>query len=83
MLESVCLALLGGFLGVLIALPVNGLTTGVGSFITFSEVAFKFRVGPPAVLGGLAFAAVIGAIGGFLPAWAASRKNLVATMRDL
>lgn len=80
--ESICLALIGGLLGVLIALPVNGLTTGVGSFVTFSEVAFRFRIGPGAILGGLMFATVIGALGGFLPAWAASRKSIVATMRE-
>lgn len=83
MLESICLALIGGLVGVLIALPVNGLTTGVGSFVTFSEVAFKFKVGPSAILWGLIFAAVIGALGGFLPAWAASKKSIVASMRDL
>ena len=81
MAESICLALIGGLMGLLIALPINGLTTGVGSFVTFSEVAFKFRIGPEAVLGGLLFATVIGALGGFLPAWAASRKSIVATMR--
>lgn len=80
--ESVCLALIGGLLGVLIALPINGLTTGVGNFVTFSEVAFKFRVGPAEILDGLLFAAFIGAIGGFLPAWAASRNNIVANMRE-
>ena len=83
MLESICLALIGGIVGVLLALPINGLTTGVGNFATFSEVAFKFRVGPNAIVTGLIFAAVIGALGGFLPAWAASRKNIVTTMRDL
>jgi putative ABC transport system permease protein len=83
MLESIFLALVGGILGVLIALPINGLTTGVGSFVTFSEVAFKFKVGPMAILGGLAFAAGIGAVGGFLPAWSASKKGIVATMREL
>jgi len=83
MLESVCLALLGGVVGVLIALPINGFTTGVGNFSTFSEVAFKFRVSPAAIAGGLIFAAVIGALGGFLPAWSASRKGIVAAMRDL
>ena len=57
MLESICLALIGGIVGVLVALPVNGLTTGVGSFVTFSEVAFKFRVSPNAMAWGLAFAA--------------------------
>jgi putative ABC transport system permease protein len=82
MLESVVLALVGGIIGVLIALPINGMTTGVGSFVTFSETAFKFRVGPDAIVGGLIFAAVIGALGGFLPAWSASKKGIVATMRE-
>jgi putative ABC transport system permease protein len=67
----------------LIALPINGLTTGVGSFSTFSEVAFQFRVGPFAVIFGLTFAAIIGAVGGFLPAWSASRKGIIEAMRDL
>jgi putative ABC transport system permease protein len=83
MLESICLALLGGCLGVLLALPLNGLTTAIGSFRTFSEVAFKFKVGPQSIVMGLLFAALIGALGGFLPAWAASKKGIVATMRDL
>lgn len=83
MLESICLALLGGVMGVLIALPINGLTTAVGSFTTFSETAFKLRIGPAAIITGLLFAASIGAIGGFLPAWAASRKSIVQAMRDI
>jgi putative ABC transport system permease protein len=82
MLESIFLALLGGVVGVLITLPINGLTTGVGNFSTFSEVAFKFKVGPSAIFFGLLFAALIGALGGFLPAWAASKKGIVAAMRD-
>jgi putative ABC transport system permease protein len=82
MLESICLALIGGLIGVLITLPINGLTTGVGSFVTFSEFAFKFQVDAFAIACGLGFAAFIGAIGGFLPAWAAARKNIVAAMRD-
>jgi len=83
MIESICLALIGGILGVLIALPINGLTTGVGSFVTFSEVAFKFKVGPPAIAWGLVFAAIIGALGGFLPAWSAAKKGIVAAMREI
>lgn len=81
--ESVFLALLGGLLGVLLALPINGLTTGIGNFSTFSDIAFAFKITPLAVLVGLAFAAAIGAVGGFLPAWAASRKDIVQAMRDV
>jgi ABC-type lipoprotein release transport system permease subunit len=83
MLESIFLALVGGVVGVLIALPVNGLTTAVGSFVTFSEVAFKFRIGWIAIVSGLVFAAAIGVLGGFLPAWAASKKGIVMAMHDL
>jgi ABC-type antimicrobial peptide transport system permease subunit len=82
MLESIFLALIGGVLGVLITLPINGLTTGIGSFSTFSEVAFRFKVGFWAIAGGLAFAVLIGAMGGFLPAWAASKKGIIAAMRE-
>jgi ABC-type antimicrobial peptide transport system permease subunit len=83
MLESIFLALIGGAVGVLIALPINGLTTGVGSFATFSEVAFRFKVGAKPILLGLVFATIIGALGGFLPAWAASKKGIIAAMRDV
>ena len=80
--ESVCLALLGGILGVLLALPLNGLATGVGNFATFTDVTFQFRVSPMAMFWGLAFAAIIGALGGFLPAYGASKKDIVQAMRD-
>jgi putative ABC transport system permease protein len=82
MFESLALAMLGGVIGCLIALPLNGLTTAVGSFQTFSEVAFNFRVGGLAILIGLVFAGVIGALGGFLPALAASRRDLLQSLRE-
>jgi putative ABC transport system permease protein len=82
MLESIFLALIGGIVGVLITLPINGLTTGVGNFSTFSEVAFQFKVGGWAIGSGLLFACMIGALGGFLPAYSASKKGIVQAMRD-
>ncbi len=81
--ESVFLALLGGLLGVLLALPINGMAASVGNFNTFSDVTFKFKVGANAIAVGLLFSATIGALGGFLPAYAASRKGIVQAMRDL
>ena len=36
-----------------------------------------------AILTGLLFAALIGAVGGFLPAWSAARKNVITAMREI
>jgi ABC-type antimicrobial peptide transport system permease subunit len=80
--ESICLALIGGIIGCLIALPLNNLSAGIGNWQTFSEMAFRFKVGPSAIIGGLIFATVIGALGGFLPAWSAARRGIVQAMRE-
>ena len=66
--ESIALALIGGVIGCLLALPVHGLSTGTTNFASFSEVAFKFRITPALLAGGLVFAALMGAAGGLLPA---------------
>ena len=81
LVESVFLALLGGALGCILALPVNGLSTGIGNFTTFSEVAFDFRVTPQLMLQGMIFAAVMGTLGGLLPARLAARLPIVRGLR--
>ncbi|HET7225354.1 MAG TPA: ABC transporter permease [Candidatus Eisenbacteria bacterium] len=81
--ESVILALLGGALGCLIALPINGMVTSTTNFSSFSEVAFAFRVTPVILAVAMAFAAVMGVVGGFLPALRASRQPLARALRDL
>jgi putative ABC transport system permease protein len=80
-IESVALALLGGVIGCLAALPVNGLTTGTMNFSTFSEVAFQFRVTRELVMTGLIFSALIGLVGGSLPALKAAREQIVTALR--
>jgi len=81
LIESLLLSLVGGLLGCLIALPLNYFRTGVGNMITFSEIDFQFRVGLGAVLAGIAFAFIIGAIGGLFPAHGASRREIVDALR--
>src|SRR5215468_1283847 len=83
LIESLLLALIGGVFGCLLALPINGVTTGVGSFATFSEVAFDFRVSPSAMLAGIIFALVVGAIGGLFPAGSAARKEILTALREI
>src|SRR5438445_2193728 len=81
--ESVALALVGGLLGCLLALPVHGLSTGTTNFASFSEVAFKFRITPALLAGGLVFAALMGAAGGLLPALRAARIPIARALREI
>ncbi len=82
LIESLLLSLLGGFLGILLVLPLNGFTTGISSS-TFSEIAFRFRVTPSIMLVGLGFALIMGAMGGLFPAVNAARKQILAALRDI
>jgi ABC-type lipoprotein release transport system permease subunit len=81
--ESVALALVGGVIGCLIALPVHGLSTGTTNWQSFSEVAFKFRITPMLLIGGLIFAAIMGVVGGFLPAIRAARMPIARALREI
>jgi putative ABC transport system permease protein len=82
LLESTLLALLGGLIGCLLALPVQGFTTGTMTFSTFSELAFKFVVTPGMLLAGLIFSAVMGLVGGFFPARKAASMPVVEALRQ-
>ena len=82
-LESLFLSLLGGAAGLLLALPLNGLSTGVGSFVTFTEVAFELRMTPGVAAAGLSFALLIGALGGLFPASNAARKQILTALRQI
>jgi putative ABC transport system permease protein len=83
MLESLVLSILGGIVGILLALPVNGLTSGTMNFQSFSEVVFKFRITPQLMFDAMIFAAVMGVIGGLLPARTAARMQIVRAMREI
>ena len=81
--ESVVLALVGGAIGCLLALPVHGLSTGTTNMASFSEVAFKFRITPALLAGGMIFAGIMGALGGFLPAIRAARIPVARALREI
>ncbi len=83
LIESVCLSVLGGLLGCLLVLPLNNITTGIGSFVTFSEIAFNFRVSPEIMLIGVLFALVMGTLGGVFPARMAARKEILTALREI
>ena len=80
--ESLLLSALGGLLGCLLVLPLNGMETGLGNFVTFSEIAFDFRVTPAIMAVGIVFSMIVGALGGFFPAHAASKKEILNALRE-
>ncbi|MGI9167297.1 MAG: ABC transporter permease [Pyrinomonadaceae bacterium] len=80
-LESVVIALIGVGIGILLALPLNFVSTGTANFATFSEIAFNFRVTPDLMLYALIFGAGIGFLGSLLPSIRASRLKIVDALR--
>lgn len=81
-LESILLSLLGGLIGCLLVMPLNNFQTGIGNFVTFSEITFNFRVTPAIMAVGVGFALVMGAIGGLFPAASAARKEILTALKQ-
>ena len=82
-IESAFVAFLGGVAGILLALPVNLISTGTINWQTFSEVAFNFDVDRGVALMGLILAVVSGVIGGFIPAASAARMPITQALREI
>ncbi|MDB4891206.1 MAG: MacB-like periplasmic core domain protein [Gemmatimonadetes bacterium] len=79
--ESAVIAFLGGLIGCLLALPINGVVTSTTNWASFSEIAFAFRVTPQLLLAGIVFAVVMGVVGGFFPARRASKLPVIQALR--
>ena len=83
LIEAVLVSLVGGVLGCLAVLPLNGLTTGTVNWQTFSHLAFAFRITPLLLAAGLVFAALMGIFGGVPPAIRAARRPVAQALREL
>jgi putative ABC transport system permease protein len=81
--ESLFIAFLGGLLGCLAVLPMNGYTTGTINWQTFSHLAFAFRITPGLFIGGIVFALLMGLVGGVPPALRAVRRPVAVALRGL
>ncbi len=82
-LEALFIALVGGLLGCVAVLPLNGITTGTLNWQTFSHLAFAFRVTPPLLGLGVLFAMLMGLVGGVPPAIRAARRPVALALRGL
>jgi putative ABC transport system permease protein len=81
-LEAILLSFLGAVVGIVLMLPFNGMTTGTQNQVTFSEVVFGLQMTPMVVAAAIIFALVMGLFGGIFPAWHASRREILAALRD-
>jgi putative ABC transport system permease protein len=82
-IEALLIAFVGGLLGCLVVLPLNGLTTGAMNLQTFSHLAFAFKITPELLGKGVVFALVMGFVGGLLPAVRAARRPVAQALREL
>jgi putative ABC transport system permease protein len=83
MFESLLISLIGGVLGCIAVLPLNGFTAGTMNWQTFSHRAFAFRVTPGLLLAGIVFALLMGFVGGVLPAVRAARLQVAHALREM
>ncbi|HLZ90165.1 MAG TPA: ABC transporter permease [Candidatus Acidoferrum sp.] len=81
--EALLISFVGGILGCLAVLPLNGLTTTTMNFQTFSNLAFAFKITFDLLLMGIFFAFVMGVLGGLLPALRAATKPVAIALREL
>jgi putative ABC transport system permease protein len=81
--EALLISFVGGILGCLAVLPLNGLTTSTMNFQTFSNLAFAFKITFSLLLMGVIFALVMGILGGMFPAIRAARRPVAQALRDL
>jgi len=82
-LESLLLSLVGGLIGCVAVLPLNGFTAATMNVQTFSHLAFAFQITPLLLGLGVGFALLMGFIGGVFPAVRAARRPVVAALRSL
>jgi putative ABC transport system permease protein len=83
LVEALLIAFVGGLLGCLAVLPLNGWTTSTMNFQTFSNLAFAFKITPQLLVQGVFFALVMGVVGGLLPAARAAAQPVATALRSL
>jgi len=79
--ESTFLALVGGLVGVAASLLLSFARISMMNFATWQEVSFSFAPTPSLLIGSLVAGALMGILGGFLPALKAARTSPIEAMR--
>ena len=82
-IEALLISFVGGLIGCLAVLPLNGFTTGAMNLQTFSHLAFAFKITPELLVKGVVFALFMGVLGGLLPAIRAASLPISHALREL
>jgi putative ABC transport system permease protein len=83
LIEALFISLVGGVLGCVAVLRLNGVTTSTINFQTFSNLAFAFKITPALLMWGVIFALVMGVLGGVFPAVRAARLPVATALRSM
>ncbi|HEY6385174.1 MAG TPA: ABC transporter permease [Candidatus Acidoferrum sp.] len=83
LIEALLISFVGGVLGCLAVLRLNGYTTSTINFQTFSNIAFAFKITPGLMVMGVVFALAMGVFGGIFPAIRAARLPVATALREL
>ena len=83
LVEALLISFVGGVIGCIAVLPLNGLTTGAMNWQTFSHLAFAFKITSELLVKGVIFALVMGVLGGLFPAVRAARLPVATALREL
>jgi putative ABC transport system permease protein len=83
LVEALLISFVGGAIGCIAVLPLNGLTTGAMNWQTFSHLAFAFRITSGLLVAGIIFALAMGLLGGLPPALRAAWRPVAVALREL
>jgi putative ABC transport system permease protein len=82
LLESVLLAVGGAAVGTVLSFALGLIKFPTMNMMTWSEVTVTFDPNLPTIMSAFVFAAVMGILGGFFPAWRASKLSAIEAMRN-
>jgi putative ABC transport system permease protein len=83
LVEALALGLIGGAVGALIAyFGFNGVRASTMNLSSFSQISFAFAVTPALLAQSLAYALVLGFVGGLMPSLRAARVPITIGLRD-
>ncbi len=80
LVESLVICLIGGALGCLATLPLNGLSGGTAN--GFTEITFALRFDAKVLMQGMILALAMGLLGGLFPAIRAIRLEIINALRQ-